>query len=128
MTPFNQLSLTGGEGYCQDMKARFWQAERHTRGVTDAAYCLNMLFKTSFACKNFILTVLVLEVYLLAAVIPWSMLALGIHYKLVNDEENHYYSMLMIDILLNLTPVFTLGSYIPYEIFKRKANKKLFKQ
>ena len=55
------------------------------------------------------------------------MLALGIHYKLVSDEENHYYSMLMIDILLNLTPVFTIGSYIPYEIFKRKANKKLFK-
>ena len=125
-TAFNQLSLTTGEGYCSDMKARFWQAERHTRGVSDVAYCLNMLFKTSGSLKNIIMTMLVAEVYLLAAIIPWPMLALGIQYKIVQDEELHHYPMLMIDILLNLTPVFTTISYIFYEIFKRKSNTHLF--
>ena len=114
LTPFNQLSLTTGEGYCSDMKARFWQAERHTRGVSDVAYCLNMLFKNPCKIMNFILTMLVAEVFLLAALIPWAMLSLGIHYKIVPDEDYHYYPMVMIDILLNLTPLFTIGSYIPY--------------
>ena len=114
MTPFNQLSLVTGEGYCNNMKARFWQAERHTRGVSDAAYCLNMLFKEPFCFKNLILTLLVIEVFTLAAIIPWAMLSLGIHYKLVLDDDYHYYPMVLIDVLLNLTPAFTIGSYVFY--------------
>ena len=110
------------------MKARFWQAERHTRGVSDVAYCLRMLFNSPASFKNFIMTVLVSEVYLLAAIIPWPMLALGIQYKIVDDEELHHYPMLMIDILLNLTPAFTTISYVFYEIFKRKSNNYLFGQ
>ena len=36
--------------------------------------------------------------------------------------------MLMIDILLNLTPAFTIVSYLIYEAFKRRANSYIWKQ
>ena len=111
------------------MKARFWQAERHTRGVSDVAYCLNMLFKGPFVFKNIFLTLIVAEVFIIAAVIPWAMLMLGLHYKVISEESGlHHHSMLMIDILLNLTPAFTIISFIFYEIFKRRANTYIWKQ
>ena len=50
--PFNQLSLQTGQGYLSNIKARFSQSLRHTRGVADAAYCLNMLFKTRFKTSS----------------------------------------------------------------------------
>ena len=73
-----------------------------------------MLFKEPFCFKTFILTLLVIEVFTLAAIIPWAMLSLGIHYKLVLDDDYHYYPMVLIDVLLNLTPAFTIGSYVFY--------------
>lgn len=50
--PFNQVNISTGNGYCADVKARFWQAERHAKGVADVAYCFKMLFNSSFKCKN----------------------------------------------------------------------------
>ncbi len=108
------MSLSTGEGYCNDIKARFWQAERHTLGVSDVAYCWNMLFKTPFRFRNFILTLLVTEVFAMAAVIPWALLALSIQYKLVNNDSIHFFPMWLIDVLLNATSVVTLVSYIFY--------------
>lgn len=92
--PFNQLSLITGQGYCYDIKARFLQAYRHTRGVADVAYCLNMLFKTKFKFRNLILVVLVSEVFLVAAIVPWALLSLGIMYKLVQDKSIHFFPIL----------------------------------
>lgn len=43
--PFNQLNLSTGGTVWQDLKARFWQAERHARGVADVAYMINMMTK-----------------------------------------------------------------------------------
>ena len=40
--PFNQVNISTGNGYCADIKARFWQAERHAKGVADVAYCMKM--------------------------------------------------------------------------------------
>ncbi len=124
--PFNQVSLSTGEGYINDLKARFWQAERHTLGVCDVAYCWNMLFKTPFMFRNLILTLLVTEVYAMAAVIPWAILALGIQYKLVNNQAIHFFPMLFIDLLLNATPIFTFSSYIFFEWWRRSANKRIW--
>lgn len=78
--------------------------------------------------RNFILTLLVTEVFAMAAVIPWALLALGIQYKLVTDPRHHYFSMLLIDLLLNATPVFTVSSYVFYEWWKRVANKHVYKR
>ena len=121
--PFNQFSLSTGEGYCKDVRARFWQAERHTRGVTDVAYCFNMLFKTKFKFRNLILTLLVTEVFMIAATIPWALIGIGIQYKLVDDPDLQFVPQWVIDIALNSTGVMTLLSYVFYECFKRVSNR-----
>lgn len=46
------ISLQTGEGYFADLKARFWQAERHMRSMLDAAYGFNMLFKNEFNLRT----------------------------------------------------------------------------
>jgi hypothetical protein len=54
---FNQVNIQTGDGYFADISARFWQAERHGRGVADVAYCCKMLatrpicFRTLFICN-----------------------------------------------------------------------------
>ena len=113
-TPFNQLSLLTGKGYCSDIKARFWQLERHTRGVSDVAYSFNMLIKAKFQFRNIFLTLLVLEVFIVAAVVPWAILSIGIQYVLITDESIHHFPRWVVDVVLNLTPAFTLISYIFY--------------
>lgn len=37
-TPFNQVNISTGNGYIEDVLARFWQAERHAQGVADVAW------------------------------------------------------------------------------------------
>ena len=51
-TPFNQVNIETGKGYWEDIKARFWQAERHAKGVADVAWCLKMLLNQPFKLKN----------------------------------------------------------------------------
>lgn len=110
------------------MKARFWQAERHTRGVTDVAYCFNMLFKTKFKFRNLILTLLVTEVFMVAAIMPWAVFGLGIQYKLVNDPVIHFVPQWAIDIILNSTLVMTILCYVFYEWFRRASNTSIYKK
>lgn len=31
--PFNQLNIQTGKGYLEDIKAKYWQIERHARAV-----------------------------------------------------------------------------------------------
>ena len=81
-----------------------------------------MLFKKRFMVRNFVLTILVTEVFAMAALIPWALLALGIQYKLVNNPAIHFFDMWIIDVLLNATPIFTVSSYIFFEWWKRVAN------
>jgi hypothetical protein len=45
---FNQVNIQTGKGYFADIEARFWQAERHARGVADVAYNINMLIREPF--------------------------------------------------------------------------------
>ena len=126
--PFNQFSLSTGKGYWNDVKARFLQAERHTRGVTDVAYCFNMLFKTKFKFRNLILTLLVTEVFMVAAIMPWAVFGLGIQYKLVNDPVIHFVPQWAIDIILNSTLVMTILCYVFYEWFRRASNTSIYKK
>jgi hypothetical protein len=52
--PFNQVCIQTGNGAWADIKARFWQAERHARGVSDVAYNINMLIKKPFSWRTFV--------------------------------------------------------------------------
>lgn len=61
-----------------------------------------------------ILTFLVTEVFAMAALIPWALLALGIQYKLVTNPTHHYLPMLLIDLIMNISLAFTVLSYVFY--------------
>jgi hypothetical protein len=37
-TPFNQVNISTGDKYIENVLARFWQAERHAQGVADIAW------------------------------------------------------------------------------------------
>lgn len=126
--PFNQVSLSTGEGYCKDIAARFWQAERHTLGVSDVAYSCHMLFNTPFRFRNLWMTLLVIEVFTMAAVIPWALLGLGLQYKLMNDTTIHYFPGWLIELMLNGATVFTFISYVFYEWWRRDANSRVYSQ
>ncbi len=54
--PFIQMSLSTGNGYIKDMIARFWQAERHARGIQDVAYNIKMLFEDHFCLRGLLMT------------------------------------------------------------------------
>ena len=43
------------------MKARFWQAERHAKGVADVAYNMKMLFNQPFRLIKLIYDTLFME-------------------------------------------------------------------
>lgn len=73
---FNQVNISTGNGYFSDLSARFWQAERHAKGVADVAYSLKMLFGQSFKFKNLVLTYQILEAFIIIAMTPWVMLSL----------------------------------------------------
>ena len=87
-----------------------------------------MLFKTHFRFRNFFLTILVLEVYLVAALVPWALFALGIMYKIVQDKSIHFFPMWIIDVILNATGGITIIGFIIYECFRRSSNTKIYKQ
>ena len=54
-TPFNQLSMHTGKGYLEDIKAKFWQIERHGKGINEISYALQMLLKHRPKFRNIIL-------------------------------------------------------------------------
>lgn len=62
------MSLDTGEGYWSNIKARFWQAERHMRSILDAAYNLNMVCKKPFNLRGIWTTIAYLENHFFAFV------------------------------------------------------------
>jgi hypothetical protein len=77
-TPFNQVNVQTGNGYYEDVMARFWQAERHARGCADVAYVLKMLFTRPFNIRTTLISYHVLECFLLPAFIPWAIVGYNI--------------------------------------------------
>ena len=70
----------------------------------------------------------VIEVYLMCALIPWALISLSVQYYLIDDDNIHHFDQLAIDLMINLFPALTIPSYFIYEVFKRKANKDIYKE
>ena len=125
--PFNQLSLQTNKGHIADIKARFWQAERHTQGVADVAYNMKQLFKNPFHFKNLVLVYFVFETFVLSATIPWCMLSLIFRYILMSEEgfsgDGWVFSWLFVNIVVNLANLINCLAYVTYERYKRIANR-----
>lgn len=81
--PFNQVNISTGNGYCADMKARFWQAERHAKGVADVAYCFKQILTQRFKCKNLLVFWFVFETFAVTAVFPWILISMNYQNKIL---------------------------------------------
>ena len=57
---------------------------------------------------------------------PWALASLGFQYKILQVESIRHFPMILIDVLINLTPAFTIIAYVFYEWFKRTANPALY--
>jgi hypothetical protein len=76
--PFNQVNISTGNGYCADVNARFWQAERHAKGVADVAYCFKMLFQSTIQMEKFTCYFTsYLRLLRLAAIFPWIIISMN---------------------------------------------------
>lgn len=85
--PFNQVNLSTGNGYCADIKAKFWQAERHAKGVFEVAYCFKMLLSSSFKWKNLVLFWFMFETFALTAMFPWVIISMNYQNKILYRFE-----------------------------------------
>ena len=75
-TPFNQVNLSTGKGYCKDFNAKFWQAERHGAGVLEVAYSFNMMEKKAWSWRGVMASLQTFDMFLPAATLPWAMISL----------------------------------------------------
>jgi len=61
----NQMNLVGGKSFFEECKSKFWQEERHQRGVLEISYAFKNVVNSNFRNKNIIMSFLsVLHVYL----------------------------------------------------------------
>ena len=113
--PFNQMNIATGKGYFADMKARFWQAERHAQGCADVAYNIGMFFRNTFAVKNFLLVLIVLDTCVLPAIIPWMFFSLNYQSWILQrytKPSPELYSDYLLSYFYNSLTIFTLLSTV----------------
>ncbi len=77
--PFVQTSLSTGKGYIADMKARFWQAERHSRGIQDVAYNIKMAFEAKWSWRGFVIIYSIMENWCLMLFLPLCSIGMNIN-------------------------------------------------
>lgn len=80
---FNQVNIATGNGYWEDVKARFWQGERHAKGVADFAYCCKMLLNQPFKLKNFVVFYFIFETFAITALVPWVLISMNYQNKIL---------------------------------------------
>ena len=127
--PFNQVNIATGNGYIEDVKARFWQAERHAQGCADVAYNFKMLFSNKFRLMNVVVWYQIFETFSLPAIVPWIFLTLMLQANILYrgvDEPPELLNPLILTVLFNILSVGSTVGYFFYEIMKRRSNKILY--
>ena len=76
-TPFTQTSVSTGKGFYHDVVARFWQAERHGRGIQTAAYATKKFFESKKTFRDFMTIFWITEIHILNATIVWVFVGAG---------------------------------------------------
>jgi len=80
------LNIQTGNGYTEDIKAKFWQLERHGRALLDMGYCMMMFFRKSFTMKSLLVLYVVMDNFLMPIVIPYAIFAIQIQDKVLHWE------------------------------------------
>lgn len=126
---FNQVNVQTGMGYIEDVKARFWQAERHARGCADAAYCLKMMFTKQFNWRTWMLSYTILETFLIPALLPWAA-AGNLISKIISTYFTHntdfYIENSYFDFLFNFSTLCMFFTVIVFQFITRRSTKLLY--
>lgn len=121
---FNMMSLKTGNGIWQDIKARFWQSERHTRSILDIAYNLKQIIKNPFKFKavwgsiNF-LTNHFFSTLSFNALIFYTVIKIASGQSPFNDE---------LFFIVNTTSLITSSFIVIYYILINKSAKVLYEK
>jgi len=114
--PFNQVNISTGDGYVEDVLARFWQAERHAQGCADLAWSLKMVLSRKFRPMNLLIFLQVFETFSLPGVLPWIFLSLMLQSHVLyfgSSQPPEIVSPLLLTILFNIMSVVsTLGYFM----------------
>ena len=126
---FNQVNVETGKGYLADVEARFWQAERHARGVASFAYCVNQIVKSPWDWRSMYISYFCFECAFVPASVPWVFLAMTYQsnilfkYTKASPEliSEHY-----VGYLFNIATFCFYGTYFLYYAVKRRATSALY--
>lgn len=126
-SPFNQLCIQTGEGYKADMKAKFWQIERHARVVSDIGYCILMFFRTKFSFKSLFLVLNVIEMILLPIIMPWILISLIFFDEILQvDAPTGFLNPKYCIFMWNAASLLMLIGCLLFEYYKRSCSKALY--
>lgn len=115
--PFNQVNISTGDGYVEDVLARFWQAERHAQGCADLAWTLKMFLKKKFKPMNLLILLQVFETFSLPGVIPWIFLSLMLQSHVLyfgGVQSSEIVPPLLLTILFNIMSVVSTLAYFMF--------------
>lgn len=126
-TPFNQLSVETGKGYIDDLKAKFWQIERHGKGINEISYALNMLFKTPLRLRNIILIPTLCEAFIGVVMFPLCIISIAIYYNTTMDQPDSLLSRQLINGLIFMMNLMGSISYFLWYVYINKANELLYR-
>lgn len=126
--PFNQVNVQTGNGYMEDVMARFWQAERHARGCADVAYSMKMLTTQPFNWRTAFVSYHVFECFVLPTFLPWivggNLISNIIPYFMTSHER--FIDSTYFDFFFNIGGNSLLIAYSSCFLFYRYASKVLF--
>lgn len=127
--PFNQVNICTGNGYVEDVLARFWQAERHAQGCSDLAWEFKLLFNSKFRPMNLVVFFQIFEIFVLPAILPWVFLSLNFTGNILYRGATRPEGMappIFESVLFNILTALSTVGYLLYELFKRRANKIIY--
>lgn len=133
--PFNQVSISTGNGYFKDVAARFWQAERHHQGVADVAWEFKMLLTHKLTPMNFTVFFQIFQIFALPGILPWICVTMIIqtnsylkNFFGIHRDESQLITTLAFPFMFNVIQIVNNAYYILFEIFRRRANRIIYKR
>lgn len=125
---FNQLNVQVGRSYWGNLRAKFWQMERHFEGVTDVAYSIKMMVKHRvFSWRAITMVYSTIEAFSVAITVPW-FLYMQFQQILQFVLPQYAEEMSLISQILANVAVLNIFTVLAYEGFKRHSNTVLYQQ
>ena len=127
ITPFNQLSLSTGQGWYADLNARFEQAIRHGLSQIEVSYNLFSFLRSDKTLKDCYVLFIAIDVYFCVGMIPLVMITNFFQHVLplfphAQSDDGTFF------IIYNILNIIGFLIAFPfYEATKRRVTKEIYK-